>query len=165
MAEPAEEYREIIGQHEALNLVGQIASSWAILEWQMDMTIWWLAGIEEPEGACITGQLFSIHPRMRAIIALTKLKNKPHELINRLNKFSADSETVVRLRNRAVHDPWYVGLASGQIAQHKITAEKELKMEMAPRTLDGLKTTLTEIHKLRRRFTDMMDALDYPTFE
>jgi hypothetical protein len=36
---------------------GRIASVWAMLEFRMDQMIWWLAGVEQTFGACITTQL------------------------------------------------------------------------------------------------------------
>jgi hypothetical protein len=164
MRPPSERFREINEHdHPALALVGRIASSWAILEGAMDVTIWWLADVKEEEGACITAQLVSIHSRLRAIIALARLKSCPKIVIDRLNKFSSDSERIVRLRNRAIHDPWYRGLETGQLAQHKLTAEKELIMEMTPRSIADLERTLSEIQQLRSRFTRLMEELDYPT--
>lgn len=53
-----------------LEAIGYVATGWARLEHNINLAIWRLAAVEDADGACITAQIPSIVPRMRALIAL-----------------------------------------------------------------------------------------------
>jgi len=109
--------------------VGMVAVAWAKLEIAIDRTIWREAAVNERTGACITTQLTGIYPRMRALIALARLNGASHGLISELNNLADDSELLVRLRNRIVHDPWFVNAKTGEPFRLQVTADRKLDFD------------------------------------
>ena len=53
-----------------MEAIGYVAHHWARLEHEINQMIWALAAIVPPDGACLTAQIPSIVPRLRALIAL-----------------------------------------------------------------------------------------------
>ncbi len=88
--------------------VGLICAVWAKLELAVDSTTWLLAGLNHNVaiGACITAQFTSIHQKLRALIALSRLHGISEPTITKLNQFRGHVGDTAEKRNRAVHDAW-----------------------------------------------------------
>jgi len=86
--------------------VGLICSAWARLELNIDVTTWQLAGLQHNAGACITANFISIHPKLKSLIALCRLRGISITTISRLNRFHNGLYGTAEKRNRAVHDAW-----------------------------------------------------------
>lgn len=140
--------------------IGRIASVWAMLEFRMDQFIWDLAGIEQTAGACLTTQMNGTTPRLRAIKALMELRGSAPELITRLNKFTADLVTPQEDRNRAVHDPWFVGAESKEVSQiRKAIVNNRVVYEKLSVKLDELKAIYQTSKKTLIRFNRLRDEI------
>jgi hypothetical protein len=166
--------------HAIYSFVGQVASEWAHLEHTLDIIIWELATISQPDGACITAQLMGVAPRYRTLIAqLThRSKTQPQfaRFITKVNTLTGSSHDPQERRNRIVHDPWYVTFESGfglltrplseQISQFKSMPSKDLKFGIVEADLEQIKKTITDIKNLsakaevlKNEISDELEAL------
>jgi hypothetical protein len=139
-----------------LGAVGKVATTWALFEYTIDGALWTLAELKEDWGACITTQMMSISPRLKAYLALVRVRGVPEgDLINRINKFIGDSEPLAQKRNRAVHDPWVIGESSKAVYQLKATANRKLEFGFRPRSLPDLQQISKEIEAHTERFSSL----------
>ena len=99
--------------------VGRIAAIWAMLEFRMDQLIWDLACVEQSLGACITTQLNGPTPRLRTIKALSSLLGVTNEVMKKIDKFNHAIMKPQEERNRAIHDPWFIGSETKNV--YKVT--------------------------------------------
>jgi hypothetical protein len=99
MADP--EFDPAFTEH--MKLLGLVAGMWAEMEYQINDAIWELANVERWAGACITSQIFSPSARMRALVALIRVRNgEPKDV----KKFTGMSQSIITLghrRNAYVH--------------------------------------------------------------
>src|SRR5262245_32022742 len=108
-------------------MIGRIANAWAQLEFEIDRGIWDLIGAPQPLTACVTSQMFSIHPRMRAFIALVEVRGGSTDTLAALKKFSDKHVSgLVEPRNRAVHDPRMLDRDTGQVHRLDVTARPKV---------------------------------------
>jgi hypothetical protein len=116
--------------------------------------------------ACITAQLMGATPRFNAIIALLTMRSK-HEpefakLIKKANALLQRSYEVAELRNRIVHDPWFVEERSRQTAQLRMMPRKELHYGLKPIGRQHVRTALANIaefsERVRQFAIDVFDA-------
>lgn len=106
-------------------LIGSIASTWSHIEQSVDVTLWWLAGLEAEIGACLTAQIQSLGYRLDALVAIVELRRGSKELVKTINKFRGKADLLVRKRNRVAHDP--ISSNDGEEpAAITITAQKTL---------------------------------------
>jgi hypothetical protein len=137
--------------------IGRIASVWAMLEFRMDQLIWHLAELEQTTGACLTTQMNGTTPRLRALKALMELRGSAADLITKLNKFTAELVEPQEDRNRAIHDPWFVGGISKEVSQirkaivrNKVVYERiSVKLEEVRATYRASKSVLVRFNTLR----------------
>jgi len=157
MAEYSDDLDKIGDKH--LAAIGAIATTWAHLEWAVDRLIWELADVKQQLGACITSQFGGLHPRLRAAISLVQLRGGSQRLIDNLNKFYADSEPLLRKRNRTVHDPWLTEIQTGATARMEIAADKRLKYDFKHVETEELLSIQRELHDHHVRFDRVMDDI------
>src|SRR5215208_1286983 len=74
-------------QDEHLAEIGRTATTWALLEHQLDLTIWELASVDKRRGACITTEVQSIYGKFRALVALMRERKVSETLVTEVNKF------------------------------------------------------------------------------
>lgn len=152
----AKQRRALVLKHFApyLKMVGEIASLWSQVEWQLDFIVWELLNTEQQYSACITAQL-GFNQKLRALKALVAVRDRTnlHEaLIKTLNKFTGDAMSVYDLRNRAVHDAWMMGVESKRVSQNTAAMkENRLKFGESNTTIKDLDRTTAAIRALLRR--------------
>ena len=81
---------------EFYELVGRAASDWASLELLVNDCIWALSGTPWGAGACVTAQIYALDGRMRALVALLKLR-RANELAKKVNSFHEKSRCASEL--------------------------------------------------------------------
>src|SRR5262245_35397875 len=101
-------------QRTMLAAIGAVATSWALLEYRINQVIWAFSNVDDEDGACITAQIPSVGPRLRALVALAHRRRISEPLIKKLNSFTTDVDALGRQRNRVVHDPWVVSTKRGE---------------------------------------------------
>jgi hypothetical protein len=79
--------------------------------------------------ACITAQLISVHPRMRAFTALVELHNGGAQAVKDLKAFTGSIGGLVEKRNRCVHDPRMSDMATGAVHRLEITAKPAVQFD------------------------------------
>lgn len=67
--------------------MGHLISDWAMLEHQVNESVWELAQTYPALGACITSQIFSINNRLMALIALMTVRKVDPKLIAQVRRF------------------------------------------------------------------------------
>ncbi len=140
--------------------IGRIASVWAMLEFRMDQLIWHLIGVEQTLGACATTQLNGTAPRLRTIKAIIEYRGSSPELTKKLNKFSGDIIEPQEARNRAVHDPWFVGKDSKKASQiRKATINNKIVYESTPVEISELKIVYQNSKDILVRFNKLRDEI------
>jgi hypothetical protein len=141
---------------EFYELVGRIASDWAFLEMMVNDCIWALSGSSYGAGACVTAQIYSFDAKMKAMIALLRLRGR-EDLAKKANSFLDTSRSSLTKRNRAIHDPWYLGEESA--TQLSITADKRLIFDTVEKTLDQLKSDHAAVEKTVIDFFDIHEEI------
>ena len=153
--EPTQE--ELIKIRDALfQAVGNVASSWAAHEHVIDRSIWLLGSLSHKEGACITAQLVGLMPRMRALIALVRLKCDDEALATALNTFTTEAVELSQRRNRIVHDPWFYNVADKEPTRLQVTADRRLYFDYKTGKMDEIRAVSNRIAKATTRFQDLM---------
>ena len=146
--------------------IGCIATGWAQLEHQINHAIWWLANVSQEDGACITAQIGSFLPRMRALIALAHRWGCSETTIKDLNKFASEADGVGRRRNRIIHDQWLQKDDDfTKFGRWEITADKRLVWEVKPQTREdilavahAISESINAFKKLRAQMADEISA-------
>lgn len=131
---------------EHLIWMARVADAWANLEFNVDQGIWKLTDAYQQLVACITAQLVSIHPRMKAFIALVELRGGKPETIAALRKLY--SETLSPLsdrRNRSTHDARLVKKGTTEVVRLEITAKPKIHFGFIPEPVETLKRFHAEI--------------------
>ena len=119
-----------------MEAIGHVAHHWSVLEYEINQMIWALAGLNPADGACITAQIASVLPRLRALIALADQHGASPELLQDLNKFSGRADAAARQRNRILHDPWFFREYQGkqftvvEYGRLEVTADRRLAYAM-----------------------------------
>ena len=135
-------------------LIGSIASCWSHLEQSVDVTVWWLAGLNHLKGPCITAQIQSLRSKIFALVALLDLHCESQPLIDAINKFSGEADKVVRRRNRAVHDP--ISSADGEEpVAVTITAQRKLTYGLFKGTMAKYVETERQIVSLLETYIEL----------
>jgi len=172
-----------------MEAVGHVAHHWARLEHEINKMIWALAALEPEDGACITAQIPSMVPRLRALIALVHKNGAGKALLKDLNRFSGKADGLARRRNRVIHDPWFFrenrseNHSQIEFGRLEVTADRRLTYEVKPQTrkevLDiahDILAAIKEFNSLRERIhgelkeqiesrlgISLEDILDFPT--
>ena len=140
-------------------VVGQICSSWALFEQQLDDVVWTLAEIRHDYGACITSQVQSSEYRLRALLALAKQRGASEPLVKRINTFIRDCQGYTTKRNRIVHDPLLYNVTVGYVAASRLSANKTLIYELQQLDFAEFKAEALDINRFKNTFHDLSEAI------
>jgi hypothetical protein len=142
--------------HPIYATVGLITAESAQLEHILDLIIWELAGVTQPIGSCITGQMMGHAPRFNVIQALGRLRGLDAQLLKSIQSLSNQLFEVAGERNRIVHDAWYIEHTSGQIGQFKSISHKkndfgfvDIDVAAINATLSKMQDKLAKVQELR----------------
>jgi hypothetical protein len=149
-----------------LAAVGNISSMMAQLEFQIDLGIWRIVGAPQQLTACLTAQMISPIPRLKAFIGLVEVMGGAQESIDKLNKFMADIGGLIEKRNRQVHDPRMVKKGTETVARLQITAKPKVHFGFIDedlgeiqRTSELIKAKVWEFMALRTGILNELTAL------
>jgi hypothetical protein len=152
--------------HPAFALSGRVADAWSTFEFHVDRTIWKLATVGDGAGACITAQIFSVHSRWRALMALVEHAGGSDRLLKDLGSIAGRSEQLGEERNRIVHDPWMMNVTKHTSGKLRITAKKKLHFAYVAVPLAEIESSLDRIKTHLARFLKFEEALwaEIPTW-
>lgn len=140
--------------------IGYVAVHWARLEHEINQAIWALSALDSEDGACLTAQIPSIVPRMRALIALVHKNKCSDELIGDLNRFSADADKLGRRRNRTLHDPWFFREDTDKVfGRLEVTADRRLVYEIKPQTRKDILDIAHDIIAAQKTFEGLRSRI------
>ena len=140
--------------------IAQITAAWSALEYNVDMSIWHLAGVYPAIGACITGQIYTLQGRISALVALMNLRKAPTNLISRVNKFSESVRKPLEIRNRLVHDQWFRTKETGQMKQLEIGAKGTLTYGFKRIDIEPLTADMEVVRTAMREAGSIRDAIE-----
>jgi hypothetical protein len=145
--------------------IGHVAHHWSRLEYAINQMIWAMSAVSPADGACITAQIPSIVPRLRALIALANNHGASKSLIKDLNRFVSKADAIARRRNRAIHDPWFfreVSLKDMTVIEFgrlEITADKRLTYEVKSQTVKEVLKIAHDIIAAHKEFMSLRERL------
>ncbi len=139
--------------------VGRISSSWAMLEYHINETIWMIANVYPALGNCITSQIFALSARLQALITLAQVRRFDEGLIKQLHKFSEEIRGTLEKRNRSMHDPMMRRVNDSSAARLELTAKAKPTYAITPISLEDLEKTLVEINEQIAKFNVIQNLL------
>jgi len=153
-------YKGFVFPAEYAEGIAQIISCWSALESNINMAIWHLAGVYPAIGACLTEQIFNLENRLRALLALLKLRQAPDQMVSRVNKFLKHSRKAHDIRNRVAHHTWHQNIETKKMRQLEIGARGTLAYGFKPIEPGDIKANVAEVKKLMREASDIRDAIE-----
>lgn len=144
--------------HNHAALIGRFADAWAQLEYRIDEGIWHLANAEQQLAACITSQFVSIHPRMKAFIALAMVRGAASRTIGDLNRFYSSLNCLAETRNRRIHDPRFRDEATGTVHRLEIKAKPKVEFDFIPEPKDDFAELISSVWEKITEFTKLRDT-------
>lgn len=132
--------------------IGKLTESWAQLEYAIDHMIWGMANIQQALGACITSQLMSVNPRMKAFRSLAATLGAGQESLDRIGKLQGTLSRLQTKRNRAVHDPRMMNTNTKDLDRLQITATSKLEFGWQPETPESLAAIRQEVEECIKEF-------------
>jgi hypothetical protein len=145
-----DEYIPIPDEHYAA--VGRVADTWADLEFEIDTLIWDLLQTPQAFGACVTGQMISVHPRLQALRSLAALWEISKALDDKLAELDGEISALAEKRNRTIHDKRLVRWKTKDVVRFQISARRKLKFGPEPESIADLDKFRDVIRKLTERF-------------
>jgi hypothetical protein len=132
--------------------IGQVTDAWADLEFEGDRVIWDLMGVQQPFGACLSSQIISIHPKLKALRALLHLWNAD-ELADEIGSFAGSMYELADPRNRTVHDKRFMTYPGNEVVRFEITTTKRLAFRPTPEEL-------VTLYEIRDRIYSKLDCFN-----
>jgi hypothetical protein len=144
---------------EHAEMIGRVADAWAQLELQIDRGIWTLLGTHQQLAACLTVQMISVHPRIKALVALLHVLGASPETIKGFGTLYGQTLSGLSdQRNRAVHDPRMIDKVSRQTHKLEMAAKPKPHLDFIPEPLEELRKTHDDIYAAVTKFSNMRDA-------
>ncbi len=140
-------------------LIGRATSDWSGLDYFISESIWALALTPPPLGACITAQIYTTDGRLRALLALLKIRQADQKLIDTVNDFANEIRGPAEKRNRIVHDIWTVHEDTGAMLKVEITAQRKLTFEVKEVDLSRLRKDVQDILDCVKRCKTIRDQI------
>lgn len=147
--------------------IATIANQSATIEFYVNHSVWIVANLDSPSGACITSQIYTLQGRLSALLALLKLHRAPNALIKRVNKFSEKVRGPSENRNRIIHDIWLMdNREPSSMGRLEMTASKTLKFGIEDVPLTKLQAISDELGACRLEMYEIRGAIfaAQPTF-
>jgi hypothetical protein len=142
-----------------LAAIGHVANMMANLDLQIDIGIWTLIGAPQQLSACVTAQLFSAIPRMKAFTGLAEILGASGDSIKRLKTISGQISGLAEDRNRMVHDPRMIKKSTGAVERLQITAKPNVHFGFIPENDEEVNNKGNEIGNKVREFMALRDAI------
>jgi len=140
--------------------ISKIISYWSALEYNINLSIWHLAGVYPAIGACITEQIYTLDGRLKAIQSLLKLRRAPNDLIKKVNHFAETSRKAQAIRNRVARDTWHQSHESKRMYQLTIGARGKLTYGFKPIPLTELELDHDEVRRVMQKAVKLRDAIE-----
>jgi hypothetical protein len=146
-------------EHPLYALIGRVASEWAHLEHFLDLIIWEMSGTDPVRGSCITAQLMGATPRYNTIIALCTAMKLSDKILGDVDELRRKSYDVQELRNRIIHDPWYVVIGTGKTAQFRSMPRSDLIHGFKDIDINEINNIFPRIHRRIEMARDLRIAI------
>ena len=149
------------------DLIASIASGWATIEYYVNHSIWIVADLDAPTGACVTSQIHSLNSKLSSLLSLLKLYQAPDRIIKRVNRFADTIRGPQEHRNRVIHDVWLIdNVNSGSMGRLETTAAKRLEFTVKDVSIEKLRAIYDELSASRLEFFHIRNDIfkERPTF-
>jgi hypothetical protein len=138
--------------------IAKCIHAWAALEFSVDKMIWELLDTPQPIGACVTGQLSSVVPKLNALTSLSNLYGAAAS-VGSLKKFAGEIGGLNDQRNRLVHDARFISKPDKKVHRFQISAKNTLKFGMREEKLGELLEFQESAAERTKRFDVICDSL------
>jgi hypothetical protein len=142
-----------------LAAIGHVANTAANVELQIDLGIWALVGSRQQLAACVTAQLISPHPRLKAFTALAEILGATPGRIRELNTLAGIIAGLYEKRNRIVHDPRMVKQDTGAVQRLQVTAKPKVRFGFIEETADEVIKVAEDLNKRGKEFMQLRDLV------
>jgi hypothetical protein len=96
-----------------------------------------------------------IPARLRAIETLAKLQGLPASLLRRVRSLVRKSHEIGDLRNRMVHDPWFIEAGNASVGQFKSMSYKDQRFGLVDVSRPEVDETLQRIRAVKTAAGDL----------
>jgi hypothetical protein len=141
-----------------LAAIGHVANTMATLEFYVDVGIWELVGALQQLTACLTAQMISVHPKLKAFIGLVEVLGGSKETIGKLKTIQGRIAGLAEDRNRMVHDPRMVHQRTGETSRLQITAKPTVHFGFLTESEVAVTKVANAIGQQLREFSELRDA-------
>lgn len=142
-----------------LAAIGHVANTAANVEFQIDLGIWNLVGSRQQLAACITAQLISPHPRLKAFTALAEILGASKARISELNTLAGALGGLYEKRNRIVHDPRMIKQSTGTVQRLQVTARPKVHFGFIEETTDEVIKIAEDLTAKGNEFITLRDIV------
>lgn len=142
-----------------LAAIGHVANTAANVEFQIDLGIWELVKSRQQLAACVTAQLISPHPKMKAFTALAEILGASAARIAELNAIAGSIGGLYEKRNRIVHDPRLIKQATGTVQRLQITAKPKVHFGFIEETAAEVIKVAEDLAAKGKEFITLRDAV------
>ena len=138
--------------------IGRVVDACAGLDLSIDFTIWELLKVDQLDGACVTAQFISIHPRLKALIALARI-NGATTSADELASFYGEAGGLADRRNRLIHDKRLVNYHTKEVVRFGIATKKSLEFGSKLETIDELNTFAEKMKSMTEKFETIAEKV------
>jgi len=107
----------------------------------------------------MTSQIFTIDGRLRALLALLKVRQADQTIVKKVNKFVEYIRGPSEIRNRTIHDPWG-NQQDGSVTQFEITANKSLTFRIKKVEVSELESRRDQTYQCIQKYIEIKEAIE-----
>jgi hypothetical protein len=144
-------------EHQIHSLIGQVTAEWSHMEHVLDTTIWYMANIDGPIGACVTGQMTGHYPRFLTIKALAAYSGMSKDILAEIERLRNKTSELAEDRNRIVHDAWYV--YGDQTVQFRSMDKRNMNFGIVPYDITKLEGVLVKIAERAKECEELQNKI------
>src|SRR5215831_16587460 len=141
-----------------LAAIGHVAYVAGSLDFQIDIGIWKLVGAPQQLTACLTAQMISALPKLKAFSGLLQVLGASEETVRKVNTLTGEVAGLLEKRNRIVHDARWVHQRTGETARLQITAKPKVHFGFVHETDEEVHAVADALAGKIREFIEIRDA-------
>jgi hypothetical protein len=135
--------------------IGRVAHASSVLETLLDTTITDLLRADAEAAQCLIAQFIGPERRVKAMVALARLRGAGEDLVKKLNQFGGRCSDVGTRRNRVIHDVVVVSTKTGRTFRASGTADRKLDYGWRETSDKIMQDLALEIETLTEKGTEL----------
>jgi len=130
----------------------------------LDQIVWTLSGVISPRAACLTAQFMGTGPRFKTITAQLHLRkvSEPEfeKYISKINKIMTDTHAPQEIRNRVIHDAWFVDTNRDEPGQFRTWPYKDLVFGLRKIDIARIEKMIEQTKTLTTKTTALYEKIN-----